>query len=403
MRMETFIRKSFGMKAHYVSEVVETSAGLVATVERLGNRSLACGQCGLETRATRGHWRKRRWKDLSMRNRPLWIQYSPYRVFCPRCGLRVERVSWAGRWARVTHGLAQAILSLAKRLSLKEVAGFFRLNWKVVAAIVRRSVADGLKRRRLKPIRIIGIDEVSRRKGHEYLTLVYDLERGRLLWVGMDRKEETLDQFFAWLGKRRSRRIQVVCMDMWAPYHKSVSVHVPQALVVFDRFHVVAHLNRAVDDVRRAEVRRLAGEERIAMKKTRFILLKNPWNLTPKERRRLSFLVRLNLPVVRAYYLKEEFQRFWDYLQGARALAHLKQWLWWASHSRLEPFKEFARMIREHIAGILAWTKLRITNGALEGMNNKVKLVSHRSFGFRNPENFIAMIYHCCGDLPSPA
>ena len=400
MRMETFIRKSLGMKAHFVTEIVQTKEGWVARVERLGNRRLKCSSCGLEVKKTRGRLRQRSWKDLSLRKEPFWITYQPFRVLCPRCGLRVEKVSWAKRWARVTHALAHAVALMAKKLSFKEVAQHFQLDWKVVATIVKRVVEEGLKERRLKPLHVLGIDEVSRKKGHQYLTLVYDLERGRLLWVGQDRKQETLDSFFAWLGKRKARTLQTICLDMWAPYFASVQTHAPQATLVFDRFHVVQHLNRALDEVRRAEVRKLTGDDRVDLKKTRFILLKNPWNLTPKEHRRLSHLLKLNLPIVRAYYLKEEFQRFWDYRQEARAQAHLKQWLWWATHSRLEPIIEFARLVKDHLAGLLAWTKLRISNGALEGMNNKIKLVSHRSFGFRKAEHFISAIYHCCADLP---
>jgi len=400
MRMETYIRKSLGMKAHWVTEVIETEQGWVARVERLGNRRLRCGECRGEVKGTRGRRSERRWRDLSIRDQTFWIVYRPFRVLCRRCGLRVERVPWARKWERVTLALAHAVALLAKKLSFKEVAEYFRLDWKVVATVVKRVVSEGLKMRKLKPLHILGIDEVSRKKGHRYVTLVYDLERGRLVWAGLDRKEETLDEFFRWLGKRRARALQAICLDMWAPYLASVRTHAPEAILVFDRFHVVQHLNGAIDEVRRAEVRRLAQTEVIDLKKTRFILLKNPWNLTPKERRRLSQLLKLNLPIVRAYYLKEEFQRFWDYLQEKRGTAHLKQWFWWATHSRLQPFIEFARLLKEHLPGVLAWTKLRISNGALEGMNNKVKLVSHRSFGFRKPEYFIAAIYHCCADLP---
>lgn len=146
----------------------------------------------------------------------------------------------------------------------------------------------------------------------------------------------------------------------------------------------------------------LRGEERIAFKKTRWLWLKNPWNLRSKERRRLSALCRINQPIVRAYYLKEAFQRFWDYHYEGWAFPYFRQWLWWASHSRLEPFKQFARMIREHILGVMAWTRLRISNGALEGMNNKVKVISHRAYGFRKTDTNITAIWHGCGELPLP-
>jgi transposase len=309
---------------------------------------------------------------------------------------------WADKWQRVTRALSRAIAELSRKLTWKETAAHFGVDWKAVAVAAKRAVEWGLKHRPWKPLHVIGIDEVSRRKGQRYLTLVYDLIRRRLVWIGEDRETTTMEKFFEWLGPRRGRSIQVVCCDMWAVYIDAVKTNLPWAALVFDRFHVVQHLNRAVDDVRRQSWRQLRGEERIAFKKTRWLWLKNPWNLRSQERRRLSALCRINQPIVRAYYLKEAFQRFWDYRYEGWAFPYLQQWLWWASHSRLEPFTRFARMIREHILGIMAWTRLRISNGALEGMNNKVKVISHRAYGFRMSDTYITAIWHGCGELPLP-
>jgi transposase len=184
--------------------------------------------------------------------------------------------------------LARAVAGLARSLSWQETARFFRLDGKSVASIVHRVVAHGLERRRRQPLHILGIDEVSRRKGHHYLTVVYDLERGLLLWVGEDRTEETLSRFFRQLGRRRSATIRVVCLDMWQAYLKAVRNHAPNAQVLFDRFHLVQHRNRALDEVRRNEMRRLSGREKACFKKTRFLLLKNPWKLRTEEKERLS-------------------------------------------------------------------------------------------------------------------
>lgn len=403
MRMETFIRKQLGMKAHWVTRVEETTEGIVAWVERLGQRRLRCGECGRPARQVLRRDPPRRWRHLPLGSTPCELLYRPHRVRCVHCGVRVEQVPWAARWSRVTHPLSRALAQLARQLSWREVAHHFRVDWKTVAATVRRAVAWGLQARSLDALRVIGIDEVSRKKGHHYLTLVYDLRQGRLVWVGEDRTEMTLEAFFAWLGPVRARRLEVVCLDMWAPYAAVVQRHAPQATRVFDRFHLVRHVNAAVDEVRRAEVRRLRGEERTTLKGTRYLLLKNPWNLTPAERRRLSTVVKLNTRVIRAYYLKEEFQAFWHYVRTGWASRHLQHWLWWASHSRLAPFQKLAKLVRTHLAGILAWTRVRVTNGALEGMNNKIKLVSHRAYGYRNPQNYIAAIYHCCAQLPLPA
>lgn len=403
MHMETYIRKSLGMTAHKVREVIRTDNGLEAIVERFERRHLRCGECGLEVRGTRGRVpRARRWKDLSMRDDPLWIVYRPWRVECPVCGLRVEKVPWAPRFSRVTTALAKAVGVLAKKLSWKEVAQYFSLNWKTVSHIIRWIVSVGLTLRKLKPIHVLGIDEVSRKKGHSYFTVVYDLERTELVWVSEGRKEQALDILFAQLGKRRCNTIKAVCMDMWAPYVASVESNIPHAVKVFDRFHLIKHLNEAVDEVRKQMVRELYTKERTAIKGTRYLWLKNPWNLTDKEHESLSTLLKTNLPVVRAYLLKEAFQRFWNYRSVGWAQRWLKQWFWWATHSRLKPLRDFAYLLRRHEEGIVAWTKLRISNGAVEGMNNKIKLISRKAYGFRDPYNFVVAIFHGCANLPIP-
>jgi transposase len=339
---------------------------------------------------------------LKIRTLPLVLAYTPRRVVCPDCGVRVERVPWADRWARVTKTLSRAVADLARRADLSTVAHQFGIGWKTVAAVIRRVVAWGLSRRRRKPLRVIGVDEVSRKKGHKYLTLVYDLERGQLVWIGKERTKQTLEGFFDALGPRRGKTLRAVCMDMWRPYYDVVRQRAPQARICFDRFHVVRYLQQAVDEVRRALVRKLSGPDKPVIKGLRFVLLKNPSNHTAKDKQALSALVRSNNALSRAWYLKEDFQKFWGYLSTHWAKTHLKKWLWWASHSRLEPFKKLATMLRRHLDGILAWTTLRISNGALEGMNNKVKLVSHRSYGFRNDDRYIEAIYHNCGKLPLP-
>jgi transposase len=402
MRLEKCIRKWLGLKAHCVVEVRQEWGRLVAELEALPHRRGRCGCCGAPVSRTKGRTRRRLWRDLKIRHLPLVIAYTPRRVVCASCGVRVEQVPWADRWSRVSKSLSRAVAELARRTDLGTVSRQYGVNWKTVAGAIRRAVQWGLAKRRKKPLRMIGIDEVSRKKGHRYLTLVYDLERGELVWAGKDRTGDAIGGFFDQLGVRRSKGLKAVSMDMWGPYIEMVKARAPQAQIVFDRFHVVRHVNAAVDEVRRSLMRKLWGPAKSLVKGTRFILLKNPWNLTPKQKQSLRELVRRNSELSRAYYLKEDFQRFWDYIREGWAKRHLQQWLWWASHSRLKPFQDVARLIRKHLDGILAWTKLRISNGALEGMNNKVKLVSHRSYGFRNADRYIEAIYHNCGKLPLP-
>lgn len=401
--IETFIRKQLRLKAHKVTHVEETEEGMIVSIDRLGGRLLRCGVCGRRCRAVHSIRKEREWQDLSMRKLPLKLRYRPRRVKCPRCGVRVEAFPWAGPWARVTTALSNAVAVLARELSWQGTAREYGLNWKTVATIVRSTVKYGLENRARPPVHVIGIDEVSRRKGQVYLTVVYDLQRRVLLWVGEDRTEEAVRKFFTEeMGRRRCRTLQVVCMDMWAPYAKLVREHAVNAQILFDRFHIVKHLNEAVDEARRELWRRLSRKQRVDFKGTRWLLLKNPWNLDDDQKERLSTLVRWNTPLVRAWYLKESFQLFWTYQQPWRAKQHLLKWMNSAMRSRLEPFKKFVRMLRSHLDGVLAWTKTRLSNGAVEGMNNKIKSVSHRSFGFRSAKNFIAAIYHCCARLPLP-
>ena len=203
-------------------------------------------------------------------------------------------------------------------------------------------------------------------------------------------------------GRRRCRTLQVVCMDMWAAYAKLVRDHAPNAQILFDRFHIVRHLNDAVSAVRRELWRQLTARERVTLKGTRWLLLKNPWNLNNDQKERLSTLVRWNSPLLRALYLKEAFQLFWYYKQPSRAHEHLTKWIHSAMRSKLEAFRKFAQMLRSHLDGILPWTKHRVSNGAVEGMNNKIKSISHRSYGFHTAANFIAAIHHGCARLPLP-
>ena len=404
MLIETFLRKQLKLKAHTVTKVEETERYMIVHINRLGRRLLRCGVCRQRCRKVHSLRKAREWRDLSMRKLPLKLRYRPRRVECPRCGLRVEDFPWAEPWARVTTALSNAVARLARELSWQGTARQYGLNWKSVATIVKRAVQYGLRHRKRPPVRVIGIDEVSRRKGQVYLTVVYDLERRVLLWVGDERTEEAVRPFFTKeMGLRRCRTLQIVCMDMWAAYANLVREHAPNAQILFDRFHIVKHLNEAVDAVRRDLWRRLTAKERTTFKGTRWLLLKNPWNLTGNQKERLSTLVQWNTPLVRAWYLKEAFQLFWTYKQPWRAKQHLTKWINSAMRSKLQPFKKFAQMLRSHLDGILAWTKARVSNGAVEGMNNKIKSISHRSFGFRTAENFIAAIYHCCAQLPLPA
>jgi transposase len=334
---------------------------------------------------------------------PVFLIYSPRRVVCKHCGgICVERIPWASGKRRLTDAFACYLANWARLLSWIEVARLYQCSWGTVAAAVDFVVTYGLEHRNLSGITHIGIDEIARRKGHKYLTNVYDLKTKKLIWSGEGRSEQTLRQFFEYIGPNIAKGLQGICCDMWMPYIKVIEEKAPDALLVFDKFHIVRHLMTAVDQVRRNEVKEKGKEHKQLIKHSRYIWLKNPWNLTEKQKAKLGSLEKLNLKINRAYLLKESFRNLWSYKTVGWASKYLKQWFWWATHCRLDPIRKFAWMIRRHEENILSYFKLPINNASVEGLNNKAKIISRRAYGFRSIRNHILNLYHCLADLPWP-
>ena len=346
--------------------------------------------------------KERRWKHVPLWGIPVTLAYSPRRLQCINCGIKVEAIPWTQGKSPLSLPLSVVLATWSKLVAWNVVGQLFGFHWNTVRKAVKNVVDYGLANRDLGDLLYIGIDEISRKKGHVYHTQVYDLIEKRLLWSGEDRTTETLDTFFDYLGKDRCELIEAVCCDMWAPYIDAIKKRLPNALLVFDKFHIIRHLLDAVDKVRKEEAQKLKSENPELLKKSRYIWLKNPWNLTDKQRVRLSDLEKLNLKINRAYLLKEAFRKFWDYSYPAWAKKYLDQWFWWATHSRLKPMRDFAWMIRRHQDDILNYFKVPIDNGAVEGLNNKAKVISHRAYGYRTAETFKLALYHGMGKLPEP-
>jgi transposase len=253
----------------------------------------------------------------------------------------------------------------------------------------------------------IGIDEIAWQKGHRYLTLVYQIDEGckRLLWVGRERTEASLRGFFQILPENVAKGITFVCSDMWKPYLSVIAEHASKAVHVLDRFHIMMHFNKAIDEVRREEVRQLKGTgyEQV-LKHSRWCLLKRSVNLTAKQVVKLAELVKYNLRSVRAHLLREEFQRFWEYASPGWAARFLDEWCTRTMRSRLKPMQDVARMLRAHRPLILNWFRARgtISAGIVEGFNNKAKLATKKAYGFRTYEAAEIALYHQLGKLPEP-
>jgi transposase len=295
----------------------------------------------------------------------------------------------------------------ARKLSWQETAVAFRTSWDKVCQAVEYVVAWGLEHRHLEAIQAIGVDEIQYAKGHKYLTLVYQIEQGctRLLWIGKDRTVESFEQFFNLIGKPLSDRIQFVCSDMWKPYLRVIRERCTNAVNILDRFHIIAKLNEALDDVRADEAHRLARDGfPPLLKKTRWCVLKRKANLTSHQRFRLRDLLRYNLRTVRAYLLKEDFQQFWEYNSPSWAAKFLDDWCGQVMRSRIEPIKKVAKTLRSHRELILNYFRARkqFSSGIVEGLNNKAKLTMRKAYGFRTFRVTEIALYHALGKLPEP-
>lgn len=390
------------------AEFVETERGPAIEVElrpRANGRAI-CSGC---SRPGPGYDRlpPRRFEFVPLWGLLVFFVYAMRRVDCPKCGVKVESVPWAVGKQRITTTHAWFLAGWAKRMTWTDVAKAFRTSWDTVFRAVEHAVEWGRAHQDLSGVEAIGVDEISLRRGNRFLTLVYQIDEGcrRLLWIGEHRREKTLQDFFRWFGEERSGALRFVCSDMWKPYLKVITEKAPAAVHVLDRFHVMAHLSKAIDEVRASEARQLArdGYEPI-LKHTRWCLLKRPENLTERQEAKLADLVRYNLKSVRAYLLKEDFQGFWDYVSPVWAERFLDRWTARAMRSRLESMKRVARMLRSHQPLILNWFRARgaVSAGSVEGLNGKAKVTTRRSYGFRTPKAAEVALYHALGALPEP-
>jgi transposase len=280
-------------------------------------------------------------------------------------------------------------------------------RWDKVFDAVEQVVTWGLEHRTLGPIDGIGVDEIQYAKGHKYLTLVYQIDLGitRLLWVGKERTIESFQGFFTMIGEELASKIVFVCSDMWEPYLKVVRERCSDALHILDRFHIVAKMNKALDEVRAEESRRMQREgQKPVLKKSRWLLLKREENLASEQRFRLRDLLRYNLKTVRAYLLKEAFQQLWDYHSTAWAAKFLDEWCRQTMRSRIEPMKKIARSLREHRELILNYFRAQksLSSGVVEGLNNKAKVTMRKSYGFRTFRVLELALYHSLAKLPEP-
>ena len=353
------------------------------------------------------HLPERRFEFIPFWGILVFFLYRMRRVHCRNCGIVVEEVPWGDGKHQSTKAHMLFLARWARKLSWQETAEAFHTSWDRVCDAVEYVVGWGLEHRTLESIRAIGVDEIQYAKGHKYLTLVYQIDQGitRLLWVGRERTIESFQGFFTLIGDRLAAQIQFVCSDMWQPYLDVIREKCSQALHILDRFHIVAKMNKALDEVRADETRKMAREgHEPLLKKSRWCVLKRKENLTSKQQFRLRDLLRYNLQTVRAYLLKEDFQQFWKYSSPHWAGIFLDFWCRQTMRSRIEPMKKIARTLRAHRALLLNYFKAKkqFSSGVVEGLNNKAKVTMRKSYGFRTFRILELALYHSLGKLPEP-
>lgn len=411
MHVKTILNRVQKFKSFVYSAVrwVEGPGGepvIEAELRPRTNSRARCSICGCEA-PRYDRLAERRFEFVPLWGIRVYFRYAPRRVDCPECGIRVEQMPWASGKRQLTEAYAWFLSGWAKRLSWKEVAEVFHASWEQVFRAVERAVEWGRAHQDLSGVKALGVDEIAAWKGHKYLTLVYQIDTHckRLLWVGEKRTVKTLLRFFRWFGKERSQALKFICSDMWKPYLKVIAKKASQAVHILDRFHIMAHLSKAIDEVRAQETKQLKekGYEPI-LSKTRWLLLKRPEHLSEKQETRLADLLQYNLKSIRSYLLKEEFQLLWSYISPYWAGRFLDTWCTKTMRSKIEPMKKVAKMLRRHRPLLLNWfrAKGQLSSAVVEGFNNKAKLTARKAFGFRTYHAMEIALYHALGALPEP-
>jgi transposase len=411
MRIETILNNTAKYKSFVYknTKLIKKDADqhIEAEIIPRKNGAALCSHCRRPA-SCYDHQPRRRFEHVPLWNIPFYFYYTPRRVSCNDCGVKIEHMPWSDGKRGMTRSMMIFLASWAKTLCWQETARRFNASWRQVFSAIEYVVDWGMADRNLENIESIGIDEVAWKKGqNHYATLVYQIDHGlrRLLWVGEHRTIKTGIRFFRWLGKTRTQKLKHVCSDMWQAYIRVIKKKAPQALHILDRFHIVANINKAIDEIRAGEHKQLQkdGFEPV-LKKSRWCLLKRPENLTESQEYKLTDLLKYNLKSVRAYLLKEDFQGFWNYTSPVWAGKFLDRWCTRVMRSKLKPMKKQARSIRKHKQLILNWfiAKKQFSSGIVEGLNTKIKLATKKAYGFRTFHCFEIAIFHQLGGLNEP-
>jgi transposase len=343
----------------------------------------------------------RRVRDLSCGDTRVYLEFEVRRVDCRGCGaVRQEKLPWLANNPFYTKRFACYVGRRCRSATVQDVARELRLDWKTVKALEMEYMREQLRRVGTPGPKVIGIDELSVGRGHNYRIVVSDLVRGRPIWFGgTDRSEKSMDLFYEWLGPRKCKGIRLAVMDMWKPFRNSTlkTGNAPRAGILYDKFHILKRLNEALDKVRKSEYARLSGKDRKFIKGQKYTLLSRRANLTQEGRQSLKALFAANKRLNKAYLLKEMFSQLWDYKREVWARRFFARWKSALRWQRLKPYEKFARMVEEHWDGIASYCheENKVPLGFVEGINNKIRVIQRRAYGLRDEEYLRLKILTC--------
>jgi len=363
-----------------------------------------CPKCGRRAKIIASNTlRPRRWRDISCAGRAVWLRYQPREIDCPTHGRAQEVIPWAAPYSRFSFRFEYLMLRLCSMMPQAQVAQILKVSPSTLADALHRVVERYREGHQIQGVTKIGIDEVSYKKGHKYLTLVYDLDNHCVIWAGRGKARETIERFFTEaLDEDRREAIKVATCDMSETFIGAIEQFCPNAEVVLDRFHIVQALNQALDEVRKQQWRGASADERKALKGLRWLLFKHPDHRTKADTRILNNLRKANKRIHRAWVLKDEFQHFWEFISSTCAERFLMKWTRTALSSRLEPLRKFAGTIRKHKHRILTFIDTRASNAVAESINRSVRQIRNWACGFSNIQHFMNLIFLRLGDLYIP-
>ncbi len=383
------IRRWFPFVDFRVIEIIVNETGQETQVVVVPNKRYAarCSKC-LKKRSNIHSHHIRYIYDLPIAESVVKLEIHYRKVLCPSCGIRIEHIDFVEPYGHVTKRFAQYIASLCKVMTIRDVAQHVKLSWYQVKEIDKAHLEAHYENVPIDMLRILSVDEIAIKKRHQYMTVILNYETGTILRMNKDRKTESLGDFFKSLPEATLAGIEAIAIDMWDPYIKATKNHCSHAAIVFDLFHVVAAFNRVIDKVRNEEINKLTKKDKLLFKKSKYLFLKNPENLDAKERPRLKDLLRMNETLSTVYILKEHIKRLWNYRYKKSAEDFLNYWCSLAYETGVQSVIKFANMLTKYSYGILNHCLYPIHTGKLEGVNNKIKVIKRKAYGFRDLKYF---------------